>query len=81
MTRQELIERLADMLNSQNPVMTESAIQLLLDDVRADGVLDVQAPPEIARDMKLPIERARIPEGQHTPLNPISAKSLKELED
>lgn len=52
MTRIELIERLRSIQN-KCPNVCAQRIGVLLEDIEEDGVLDVQAPDEIRRDMNL----------------------------
>lgn len=55
MTRKELIERLQTVLEiTTNPAHVAWKVRGLIKDIEADGVLDVQAPAEIAESMKLP---------------------------
>lgn len=60
MTRTELIERLRAIqgpISAKRPMRRQ--IDQLIEDIEADGVLDVQAPSDIASSMGLPasIER------------------------
>lgn len=63
MTRGELLERLKEIrdLNNDDQIsaadvceLIENKIASLVEDINLDGVLDVQCPPEIAKDMNLP---------------------------
>lgn len=51
MTRSELIERLRACQRNPRAFMK---LEELIQDIQADGVLDVQCPPEIAEQMNLP---------------------------
>lgn len=53
MTRRELIERLTN-LQVQGNADTYRRVNELVADIKADGVLDVQCPPDIAIWMDLP---------------------------
>lgn len=58
MTRQELIERLTRVrrrVKSNQHLLALENIDHLLEDIGADGVLDVQAPVDIADSMSLPV--------------------------
>lgn len=55
MTRSELVDRLSTIRDQLLPGgLTQVRVAELIADIEADGVLDVQAPAEIAEQMGLP---------------------------
>jgi len=80
MTRNELLERL-DQIHSKLDPGTLSFRQMnqLVDDIKADGVLDVQCPPEIAESMNLP--RPADPNHREPDQLPITERPWRSMED